>query len=250
MIMRRRLPRAFGFDVFGTVVDWRGGVIRDVARFLADMGRGDIDPAEFADAWRMRYLAAMAAYAASARGFVTLDILHHEMLEDTLRRFGLDPASLDPQAVSDLNRAWHRLDPWPDAVAGIARLKTRYPVVTLSNGNIAMMLNMARRSSLPWDALLGAEVSRAYKPDPEAYLRTAAILGLAPQDLCLVSSHHADLAAARACGLATAFIARPLEFGGAPAPDASAAQDWDWSCNGIDELADIMGGPSAPDPEC
>ncbi len=182
----------------------------------------------------------MAAYSASGRGFVALDILHYEMLEDTLRRLGLDPASLDPQAIRDLNRAWHRLDPWPDAVAGIERLRTRYPVVTLTNGNIQMMLNMARRSGLRWDALLGAEVTRAYKPAPEAYLRTAKVLGLAPQELCLVASHHADLAAARACGLATAFIARPLEFGGRPAPDASSAQDWDWAFKGIDELAEIM----------
>lgn len=238
--MPRPLPKAFGFDVFGTVVDWRGGVIRDVTQFLADAGHGAIDPAQFADAWRLQYLTTMAAYSASGRGFVTLDILHHEMLEDTLRRFGLNPASLDPQAVRDLNRAWHRLDPWPDAVAGIERLRTRYPVVTLTNGNIQMMLNMARRSGLRWDALVGAEVTRAYKPAPEAYLRTAEILGLAPQDLCLVASHHADLAAARACGLATAFIARPLEFGGQPAPDESAAQDWDWAFKGIDELAEIM----------
>jgi 2-haloacid dehalogenase len=238
--MPRPLPKAFGFDVFGTVVDWRGGVIRDVKQFLADAGYSAIDPAEFADSWRMQYLTAMAAYAASGRGFVTLDILHYEMLEDTLRRFGLEPGSLDPQAIRDLNRAWHRLDPWPDAVAGIRRLKTHYPVVTLTNGNIEMMLNMARRSGLQWDALLGAEVTRVYKPAPEAYLRTAEILGLAPQDLCLVASHHADLAAARACGLATAFIARPLEFGGQLTPDESSAQDWDWAFKGIDELAEKM----------
>ena len=245
--MHRPLPKAFGFDVFGTVVDWRGGVIRDVERFLAETGQGGIDPADFADAWRMRYLAAMAAYASSGRGFVTLDILHREMLDDTLRHFGLEPASLDPEAIDELNRAWHRLDPWPDAVAGIRRLKTLCPVVTLTNGNIEMMLAMARRSGLAWDALLGAEVTRSYKPDREAYLRTAEILGLAPPDLCLVASHHADLAAARACGLATAFVARPLEFGGRPAPDAAAAQDWDWSCNSIEELADIMGVPATPD---
>ncbi|KQM67843.1 haloacid dehalogenase [Sphingomonas sp. Leaf17] len=239
--MTRPLPRAFGFDVFGTVVDWRGGVIRDAAVFLAHIGRTDVDPAGFADAWRRRYLDTMRAYATSGRNFVTLDVLHREMLDETLRAIAVDPDALDESLVADLNRSWHRLDPWPDAVAGIARLKTLCPVVTLTNGNIALMLAMARRGGLPWDALLGAEVTRVYKPDPAAYLRTAAILGLAPSDLCLVASHHADLAAARACGLATAYVARPMEFGGAPAPDASARQVWDWSCEGIDDLADQMG---------
>ena len=239
--MMRSLPKAFGFDVFGTVVDWRGGVIRDARSFLGRVKRPDIAPDEFADAWRTRYLETMAAYAGSGRGFVTLDVLHREMLNATLQGFGIEPSSLDEQMVEDLNRSWHRLDPWLDAITGINRLKSVFPVVTLTNGNISLMLNMARRSGLAWDALLGAEVTHAYKPDPAAYLRTAEILDISPSQLCLVASHHVDLAAARACGLATAYVDRPNEFGGAPAPDVSAAQDWDWSCGGIDELADIMG---------
>lgn len=234
-------PKAFGFDVFGTVVDWRSGVARDAGTFLRAVGRTDIVADSFADAWRMRYLEVMGAYSRSGRSFVSLDILHREMLDATLRGFDIDPSVLDAGLVDDLNRAWHRLDPWPDAVPGLLRLKTRFPVVTLTNGNIAMMLAMARRAALPWDAILGAEVARAYKPDPQAYLRTAATLGLEPQEVCLVASHHADLAAARSCGLATAYIARPQEYGGVAAPDASAAQDWDWDCSGIDELARQMG---------
>lgn len=239
--MNKPKPKVFGFDVFGTVVDWRGGVLRDTSRFLKRIDREDISAANFADAWRARYLETMGAYAASGREFVTLDVLHREMLESTLAAYGIERSSLDSDIVADLNQSWHRLDPWPDAVEGITRLKAKFPVVTLTNGNIEMMLAMARRSSIPWDALLGAEVTRAYKPDPAAYLRTAEMLGIAPRDLCLVASHHADLAAAHACGLATAYISRPMEFGGAPAPDADFAQDWDWSCDGIDELAATMG---------
>ena len=125
-------------------------------------------------------------------------------------------------------------------VAGIERLKALCPVIALSNGNIALIMAMARRAGLPWDALLGAEVSKAYKPDPLAYLRSADTLGIAPHELCLVASHHADLAAARSCGLTTAYVARPMEFGGAPAPDEAAAQDWDWTCESIEDLADQM----------
>jgi 2-haloacid dehalogenase len=148
---------------------------------------------------------------------------------------------LDEALLDDWNHAWHRLDPWPDALAGLTRLKAGFPIVTLTNGNIALMLAMARRSSLPWDALLGAEVTRAYKPDPRAYLATAEILALVPGELCLVAAHHSDLAAARACGLTTAYLDRPQEYGGRRAPDADAAQDWDWSAESLTGLADLLG---------
>src|SRR4051812_29301222 len=222
-------PKMLAFDVFGTVVDWRSGISRESAEFLAKIGRPDLDAAEFADAWRFRYFEAMRGFRESGRAFATLDLLHREMLEQVLRAEGIDPATLDEALLDDWNHAWHRLDPWPDALAGLTRLKARFPIVTLTNGNIALMLAMARRSSLPWDALLGAEVTRAYKPDPRAYLATAELLGLAPDQLCLVAAHHSDLAAARACGLSTAFVERPQEYGGRLAPDAYAAQDWDWS---------------------
>ena len=234
-------PKALAFDVFGTVVDWRTGVTRESAAFLAKIGRPDVRADGFADAWRFRYIAAMRAFRDAGRGFVTLDVLHREMLEDTLRAEGVDPATLDEALLAAWNRAWHRLDPWPDAVAGLTRLKTRFPIVTLSNGNIALMLALARHGGLPWDALLGAEITRAYKPDPQAYLGTAEILGLAPEQLCLVAAHHSDLAAARACGLLTAFIHRPDEYGGREAPDAGARQDWDWAADSLTGLADVLG---------
>jgi 2-haloacid dehalogenase len=229
------------FDVFGTVVDWRSSVARDSRDFLARIGRADVDPAHFADIWRVRYMNAMGAYAGSGRGFVSLDVLHREMLEDALQSIGVDPAALDGALLDDWNRAWHRLDPWPDVVTGLARLKARFPIVTLSNGNIALMLALARRSGLPWDAILGAEVTRFYKPDRRAYLETARLLDVAPAELCLVAAHHSDLAAARACGLATAYVQRPDEYGGRPAPDLSARQRWDWESLDLEQLAGQLG---------
>ena len=235
------LPKALAFDVFGTVVDWRSGIAREAAPALARLGREDIDPHTFADGWRARYQPAMARVRDGERGFVILDVLHREMLEDLLRSLGIDPQAIGEQGLADLTYAWHRLDPWPDAVAGLTQLKTRFPIVTLSNGNIALMIDMARRADLPWDAILGAEVSGHYKPDPEAYLATARALAIEPEELCLVAAHHSDLAAARACGLMTAYIDRPMEYGGRPAPDRHFAQNWEWSVASLLDLAEALG---------
>jgi len=234
-------PRALAFDVFGTVVDWRSSIAAESAGFLKRIGREDLDAAGFADAWRRRYFIGMAAYKASGRAFTTLDVLHREMLDETLRAKDVDPAGLDEDLLQDWTFAWRRLTPWPDAVEGLTRLKRGFPIVTLSNGNIALMIEMARRGGLPWDAILGAEVTRAYKPDPRAYLGTVEALGLEPGEVCLVAAHHGDLAPARACGLKTAFIARPDEYGGRPAPDLKAAQDWDWSADSLIALAEQLG---------
>ena len=234
------LPRAFAFDVFGTVVDWRTSVARESTPHLAALGRADLDPRRFADAWRARYQPAMAAVRDGTRPWVVLDVLHREMLEATLIARGIDPAGVGEDRLADWARAWHRLDPWPDSVAGLDRLRALAPVVTCSNGNVALIVAMARRAGLRWDAVLGAELARAYKPSPAAYLATAAALAIAPGELCLVAAHHSDLAAARACGLRTAFIHRPLEYGGAPAPDADYAQTWGWHATGLDDLADKM----------
>lgn len=234
-------PRALAFDVFGTVVDWRSGVTRDSASFLAGIGRSDIDPARFADDWRARYQPAMAAVRDGERPFVVLDILHREMLEAALLAHGVDVPALDPAMLEDWTQAWHRLDPWPDAVEGLTRLKARFPIVTLSNGNVALMLDMARHGGLPWDAILGAEVTRIYKPQAGAYLATAAILAIAPGELCLVAAHHSDLAAARRAGLLTAYVDRPMERGGAPAPDRDQCEEWEWRSDSLIDLADRLG---------
>lgn len=231
--------KALAFDVFGTVVDWRSSIAREAAAFFSAIGRTDIDPAGFADQWRGLYQPAMEECRSGRRPFVRLDILNRETLDTLLERhkvIGVDEARLAHFAF-----AWRRLDPWPDAVPGLTRLKARLPVVTLSNGNIALMLEMARRGGLPWDAILGAEVTQAYKPDPRAYLGTAEVLGLAPAELCLVAAHHSDLAAARACGLATAYVDRPLEYGGRPAPDRHLSQDWDYDAASLIDLAEQLG---------
>jgi 2-haloacid dehalogenase len=241
MVEKERLPRVLAFDVFGTVVDWRTSIIEQTTRFLDQIGHGGVDAVAFTDEWRGRYLGTMKAYASSGRGFVPLDRLHREMLEDVLRDRGIDPGTLGDAVLTDWSHAWRRLTPWPDSVAGLTRLKRAMPIVTLSNGNIALMLELARHGSLPWDAILGAEVTRVYKPDPQSYTRTAKLLDLDPAQLCLVAAHHSDLAAARACGLATAFVSRPMEYGGKRAPDADARQDWDWSADSLTQLADLMG---------
>jgi 2-haloacid dehalogenase len=236
-----KLPKALAFDVFGTVVDWRSGIARDVAPLLDMLGRTDLTPEAFADGWRARYQPAMARVRSGERPFVILDTLHRETLEDLLASLGIDPIAVGDERLHDLTLAWHRLDPWPDAVAGLIRLKQRFPIVTLSNGNIALMLDMARRAALPWDAILGAEVSGHYKPDPEAYLATARQLAIRPDELCLVAAHHSDLAAARGCGLLSAYVDRPMEYGGRPAPDRPFAQEWEWNVGSLIELADAFG---------
>lgn len=231
------LPKALAFDVFGTVVDWRSSIARAFAPVLAALGRADLDPATLADGWRARYQPKLDEVRRGFRPFVILDVLHREALEDLL---GANDVSLGDAALDALTRAWHRLDPWPDAVAGLARLRARFPVVTLSNGNVALLVDMARHAGLQWDAILGAEFSRTYKPLPRAYLATAEALCIAPHDLCLVAAHHSDLAAARAAGLLTAYVDRPAEYGGAPAPDAHAAQGWDFAVDSLTTLADRL----------
>ena len=232
--------RALLFDVFGTVVDWRSGVAREVEPFLREHALA-VEPTAFADAWRRRYQPAMEAVRRGTRPFTRLDTLHRENLEAVLRDHGLDPAGLPESTMDWLNRAWHRLDPWPDSVAGLTRLKTRFVIAPLSNGNLALLLNMAKRAGLPWDAILGAEVAQAYKPMPEAYLRTADILGLPPQGCMLVAAHNNDLAAARAAGFRTAFVARPTEHGRGQLTDLGPAQDWDVVARDFPHLADLLG---------
>lgn len=232
--------QALVFDVFGTVVDWRSGVAQDAAAFLARHGH-TADPGEFADAWRARYSPSMETIRSGKRPFTRLDVLHRENLEQVLAELGLDPDRIDPQELAHLNHAWHRLDPWPDAVGGLSRLKSRYIIAPLSNGNISLLLNMAKRAGLPWDAILGAEVAQAYKPMPQAYLRTAEVLGLEPSQVCMVAAHNNDLAAARACGLATAFVPRSREHGPGQTTDLVPEQDWDVVAGDFNELATLLG---------
>ncbi|AOY95984.1 haloacid dehalogenase, type II [Cupriavidus sp. USMAA2-4] len=232
--------RALVFDVFGTVVDWRTCVAREAAPFLARHGLA-VEPEAFADAWRREYVPAMAEVRSGRRGFVRLDVLHRENLVRALAGLGADVARIPGAELDALNLAWHRLDPWPDSREGLQRLKQRFIIAPLSNGNIRLMVDIAKRAGLPWDAILGAEVVRDYKPSPAVYLQTAEILGLAPAELCLVAAHNGDLAAARACGLSTAFVARPREHGPAQSTDLAAEQDWDVVAADFGELAQRFG---------
>jgi 2-haloacid dehalogenase len=233
--------RALVFDVFGTVVDWRSGVAREAGSFLARHGRHHVDPAEFADAWRRHYSPAMEEVRSGRRPFTRLDILHRENLNRVLEGFGIDPTRIPSADLDDLNLAWHRLDPWPDSIAGLKRLKARHIIAPLSNGTIALLLNMAKRAGLPWDAILGAEVVRAYKPMPEAYLRTAEILALRSEEVCLVAAHNGDLASARKCGLRTAFVVRPTEHGPGQTSDLCPSEAWDVVADDLVDLAEKLG---------
>jgi 2-haloacid dehalogenase len=225
--------RAVLFDTFGTVVDWRSG-ISAAARRAAGAHGARLDPDAFADAWRARYQPSMEPVRSGVRPFVTLTRLHRENLTATLAEFGLD---LGPPEVDDLNRAWERLPPWPDSVEGLTLLRRRYIVGPLSNGNTALLTRMAKHAGLPWDVVIGSDVTRCYKPRPEAYLRAAAILELEPGQVMLVAAHNGDLAAARRAGLATAFVPRPTEHGPAQTSDLRPESDWDVVAVDVIDLA-------------
>jgi 2-haloacid dehalogenase len=226
--------RALTFDVFGTVVDWRSGIAREAQALLAPKGF-ERDWAGFALRWRARYQPAMEQVRSGRRAWTILDHLHRENLVAVLDEFGIE--GLSDQEIAQLNRAWHRLDPWPDVVEGLGRLKRRYILATLSNGNVALMVNMAKRAGLPWDVILGAEVARAYKPRPEAYLRTAELLGLVPSACMMVAAHNDDLVAARAVGFRTAFVARPREYGPDQSRDLRAEGGYDVVADSLTQLA-------------
>ncbi len=199
------------FDVFGTVVDWRTSVSRDLASFADSKGITGIDWLAFAVAWRKLYQPAMEEVRSGRRPFTILDVLHRESLVRLIGEFAIK--GLSEADIDHMNRAWHRLDPWPDAVAGLTRLKTKHIIAPCSNGNIALIVNMAKRAGLPWDCVLGAETARAFKPTPEAYLAACRMLDLEPAQVLMVAAHNGDLKAAKAQGLATAFVARPTEHG-------------------------------------
>jgi 2-haloacid dehalogenase len=226
--------KALVFDVFGTVVDWRGTVAREMADFGAAKGL-DHDWNAFALSWRAKYQPAMAQVRAGDRGFVKLDVLHRENLEVVLAEFAIDGLS---EAEKDhLNRIWHRLQPWPDSLEGLSRLKEKFIIATLSNGNVELMVNMAKNAGLPWDTILGAEVARAYKPDPQAYKITAAMLGCGPGECMLVAAHNNDLVAAQDCGLAAAFVSRPREYADDQDFDISAENNYDFVADNFIDLA-------------
>jgi len=240
--MQNSLPHveALFFDVFGTTVDWRTCVIRELRDFGRSKGlRKDWEA--FADKWRAKYQPAMEEVRSGRRPFTILDVLHRESLIQVLAEFRV--ARFRESDLDHLTAIWHRLDPWPDAVRGLHRLKHRYIVSPLSNGNLALLTRLSKRAGLPWDVILGAETAHAYKPQPQAYLRNAAHLALKPEACMLVAAHNSDLAAARALGFRTAFVPRPTEHGPEQKGDLAAEQDWDAVAASFEELADKLHCP-------
>jgi 2-haloacid dehalogenase len=228
------------FDVFGTVVDWRTSVTRDLQELARRKGIDGVDWLEFAVEWRKLYQPSMDEVRSGRRAFTILDVLHRESLVTLVERYRI--AGLSQADIDHMSRAWHRLDPWPDVREGLGRLKRAHIIAPCSNGNIALMVNMAKRAGLPWDCILGAETARAYKPMPEAYLASCRQLGLAPAAVMMVAAHNGDLKAAKAQGLATAFVARPLEHG--PGQTTNLAPDWscvDVAAADFLELAERLG---------
>lgn len=226
--------KVLAFDIFGTVVDWHTCIAREAESLCPG-----VDGGAFALAWRAGYQPAMRRVMSGQLGWTLIDDLHRLILNDVLETFGLH--DLTETQKQHLNKAWHRLDPWPDVVEGLVRLKSRYTICTLSNGNIGLLTHMAKRAGLPWDCILSAEVFKAYKPDPATYLGVARVFDVSPAEVTLVAAHQDDLAAARACGLQTAYIERPAEFGAAYPKDVSADPANTWHAKDLLDLADQLG---------
>jgi 2-haloacid dehalogenase len=231
--------KALVFDVFGTVVDWRSSLIADFTKWETTRGI-KADWIALVDAWRGVYMASMDEVRKHPeRGYVILDALHRRSLEKLVAQFdikGLTEADLDY-----LTRGWHRVNPWPDSVSGLTRLKTKFIISPLSNGNVALLTNMAKHAGLPWDLVLSAELFEHYKPDREVYLGAARLLGLKPEQVMMVAAHNNDLDAAKRLGLKTAFVARPTEYGPLQVRDFKAEGDWDIVARDFDEIADRLG---------
>jgi 2-haloacid dehalogenase len=229
--------KALFYDVFGTLMDWRKSIAREAEAILKPLGY-NLDWLAFADAWRGEYQPAMEEVRSGRVAFSKLDVLHRRNLERILPRFSI--SGLTGDTLAHLNLAWHRLDAWPDVSPGLKRLKRKYRNAPCSNGNISLMVDLARRNDLPWDTILGAEIAGDFKPKPRVYLASAAALDLAPAECMMVAAHSRDLAAAAALGLRTAHIARPNEYGpgtGEPAPKVPV----DYAAVSLEELAGKLG---------
>jgi 2-haloacid dehalogenase len=230
--------KALVFDTFGTVVDWRSSVAHEVAK-VARQKHVALDAAKFADAWRAGYGPSMNRVRSGELQWTRLDALHRMTLDKILVDFKLTDLTEDEKDA--LNRAWHRLTPWPDAVAGLTRLKKKFIIAPLSNGNISLMTDLAKHAGLPWDVILGAELVRHYKPDREVYQSAADILDVKPAEVMMVAAHLGDLRAAKQVGLRTAFVSRPKEFGPDGKPDLKGDASVELSAADFNDLATQLG---------
>lgn len=227
--------KALVFDVFGTVVDWRSSLIAEFTAWEKSRGLS-VDWTALVDAWRQAYMPAMdEVRKLSERDYLPLDTLHRQSLDRLVVQFGI--TGLTEADLQYLNTGWHRLKPWPDSVAGLARLKTKFIISPLSNGNVALLTNMAKAAGLPWDLVLSAEIFAHYKPDPETYLGAARLLGLRPAEVMMVAAHNNDLGAAQRLGLKTAFVPRVTEYGPHQNRDFKAEGDWDVVADDFNDLA-------------
>ncbi len=232
--MAGKQPKAIVFDTFGTVVDWRSSLITDLSAYGSTRGVATDWPA-LVDAWRAAYHPSMDRVRKGEMPWTTLDTLHRSSLDRLVAEFGIKGLSEDD--LVHINLGWHRLHPWPDSVPGLTRLKSRFIIGPLSNGNVALLLNMARFAGIPWDMIFGSDLFRHFKPDPETYLGVAKMLDLRPDQVMMAAAHNGDLAAARSHGLLTAFFPRPGEYGPHQSRDYAADQDWDIVATDIQDLA-------------
>lgn len=231
--------KAMVFDVFGTVVDWRTSLINDLTRFGGERGL-TADWTGLIDAWRQAYVPSMDAVRKKPESeFLKLDVLHRRSLDTLVNRFGIK--GLSDADLNYINLGWHRLAPWPDSVTGLTRLKLRYVVAPLSNGNVSLLANLAKHAGLPWDVILSAELFRHYKPDAESYLGAVELLSLEPDEVMMVAAHNGDLAAAQNFGLKTAFVPRVTEYGRLQSRDFEAEGKWDVVASDFNDLAQRMG---------
>ena len=230
--------KALVFDVFGTVVDWHGSVSREV-RALARTKGLRINAAKFAKAWRAGYRPAMDRVLRGEAPFQKIDAIHRGILEDVLREFRI--ATLTEEEKAELNRVWHRLKPWPDTVRGLRRLKSKFVIATLSNGNTSLLVNMAKHGRLPWDCVFSSDTFKRFKPDPGMYLGAAGMLDLGPEEVMMVAAHKADLRAAAGCGLKTAFVRRPLEHGRGASLDLASEPAFTVNADSFLDLAEQLG---------
>jgi len=226
------------FDTFGTVVDWRGSIIDDLGRWGTSEGV-KADWPRLADAWRGRYEPQKERVRRGEISWTNLDELHYESLCSLLPEFGL--SDLSESQRMHVNHVWHRLNAWPDSVAGLARLKTRYVIGPLSNGNVALLVNMAKHAGLPWDSVFSCELFQRYKPHPDTYLGVCRLMYASPSEVMMCAAHNYDLRAARSVGLRTAFFPRPSENGPGQTTDLVAEQEWDIVATDLKDLAKQMG---------
>jgi 2-haloacid dehalogenase len=231
--------KAIVFDTFGTISDWRSSIAREGEIVARNKGLKDFDGDAFARAWRAGYRPGMKPVISGEREWTPIDVIHRERLDEILPQFGLDMLNEDER--DHLNRAWHRINPWPDSIPGLLRLKKKFLIAPLSNGSLTLLASMAKRAGIPWDFVFSSDMHKAYKRDPRVYQNAIALLGMDPHEVMMGAAHNDDLEAARAQGMRTAYINRPTEYGVDQSKDFEATSDWDIITDSAEGVADAMG---------